>query len=87
MPENLRKQEFEESHKRSIDTLVREFGSENRAHIERVYLGERELLEKEAKIKKYLPIIAYKTTRQILRAEFEKGYAKEKAKEFKHRHF
>lgn len=71
---------LEGSHRSSIDKLVEEFGTEEKEEIKMIYSKQKDILEKDAKIKNFVPVFAYKITRQILRAEHEDKYLKKQAK-------
>ncbi|MEA2036085.1 MAG: hypothetical protein U9O94_01145 [Nanoarchaeota archaeon] len=71
---------YEGAHQTSILDLIGEFpGKED--EIERLYLGQRTLLEMDAKIKDFLPIFTYQIVRHILMARYVKGYLEEKVQE------
>ena len=55
---------FEESHKNTIEDLVREFGEERRDEIIRIYNERKKEIEDSANVRDYVSVLAYKSVRE-----------------------
>jgi hypothetical protein len=58
----------ERNHEYNISKLLEEFSNESRDFIERTYVKNVADLEQDAKVKRYIPLIAYKNTKETLMA-------------------
>jgi hypothetical protein len=69
---------YESTHANNILTLVNEFGQDKEEEIRRLYLDQKTLLEKDARIIEFLPIFTYKLVRETLKAQYVEGYLEKK---------
>jgi len=64
---------LEKAHKTNVERLLLEFGEKRTEEIRLLYQRIRLSDERSAKVKDFIPVIAYRTVREILRTE--KRYA------------
>ena len=58
--------------------LIGEFGQDKEEEIRRLYQDQRELLERDASIRDFLPIFTHGIVRQVLLAQYKEGYLEKK---------
>lgn len=68
---------YESSHESSIQSLIKEFGLARKKEIMELYDAQRKLLEENAKLDGYIPILTHKFVRSIMKGEYKPGYLEE----------
>lgn len=77
---------LESQHETNIAKLVNEFGQDKELEIDKLYRKECELLKKEAKITTFVPLLAYKHTRDILRIEYDPSFSEKQVRKYEKHH-
>jgi len=62
----MRTEMYEQMHRTNIDNLIQEFGKGNERKIRDLYEQQREIIEENAKLNDYIPLLTYEAVKKAL---------------------